>query len=473
MSLTRQIAHNSLMQIIGKVISTFLGIIVIALLTRYLGKEGYGQYTTILAFLQFFGVLVDMGLYIILIKKISEPKIDDSEIVSNIFTLRLISAIIFLGLAPVVVLFFPYPEIIKTGVALTTFSVFFITLNQVLMGVFQKNLRMDKPAISEVLGRIALLIFVFITIKLGWGLLSVMTAVVIGSGINFLFTFFFVRHLVKITFRFNFDVWKKIIAESWPIAISIAFNLIYFKADTIILSLYKPQADVGIYGAPYKVLEVLTTFPAMFVGLVLPLLTNAYVEKNKARFKGILQKSFDTLSILAIPMAVGTYFLADRIMVLIAGEEFGASGAPLKILIFGAAIIFLGVLFGDTVVAIGKQKPMIFVYLSVAIISLIGYLIFIPRYSYMGAAVMTLISEALITIGAALMVLLTVKEMISFKIFLKSALASLIMAFSLQLLAGKNLFLLIGVALVVYIAVLYLIKGISRDTVREIIRLRN
>ena len=67
MSYTRKIAHNTIIQIIGKGISTVIGVIVIAMLTRYLGQSGFGQYTTIMAFLQFFGVLVDMGLYLSLI----------------------------------------------------------------------------------------------------------------------------------------------------------------------------------------------------------------------------------------------------------------------------------------------------------------------------------------------------------------------------------------------------------------------
>ena len=86
MSYTRKIAHNTLIQIIGKAISTVIGVVVIGMLTRYLGQAGFGQYITIMAFLSFFGVLVDMGLYIILVKKISEPNVDQDSLVSNIFS---------------------------------------------------------------------------------------------------------------------------------------------------------------------------------------------------------------------------------------------------------------------------------------------------------------------------------------------------------------------------------------------------
>jgi O-antigen/teichoic acid export membrane protein len=470
MSYTRKIAHNTIIQIIGKGISTIIGIVVIGMLTRYLGQGGYGQYTTIMAFLQFFGVLVDMGLYIILVKKISEPGADQDKLTSNIFTLRLISAIIFLGLAPVVVLFFPYPEIVKIGIAITAFSFLGITLNQALAGVFQKNLRMDKVMIAEVIGRVILVGGTYFAIKQDLGLLWVMGAVVAGSLLNFLITFLFSRQFVRIKLAFDFVVWKMIIKESWPIALSIAFNLVYFKADIIILSLFHKAEAVGIYGASYKVLEVLTTFPAMFAGLILPLLAAAWVAADKERFQRVLGKAFDAMVMIAIPLIVGTLFLAKPVMDLIA-PEFTDSARVLQLLIFATATIFIGNLFGNTVVAINKQKTMMWLYLAVAIISLVGYLIFVPRYSYFGAAGMTIASEILITVAAAFVVIKVSKVRLSLKVFVKSLIASGAMAVVLYLLAGSNLFLLLIIGVVVYFAVLLLLKGISKDVIKEVIRI--
>jgi len=470
MSYTRKIAHNTIIQIIGKAISTVIGIIVIGMLTRYLGKGGYGQYTTIMAFLQFFGVIVDMGLYIILIKKISEPNADQDKLVSNIFTLRLISAVVFLGLAPVIILFFPYPAIIKLGVLVTSLSFLGITLNQAMAGVFQKHLRMDKVVIAEVIGRLVLVGATYAVIRAELGLLWVMGAVVAGSIINFLFTFSFSRRFVRIKLKFDFAVWREVIKESWPIALSIAFNLVYFKADTVILSLFRQAEDVGVYGASYKVLEVLTTFPAMFAGLILPLLASAWAMADKERFKRVLRKAFDAMVMIAVPLVVGTLFMAQPIMDLIA-PDFTDSARVLQILIFATATIFIGNLFGNTVVAINRQKTMMWLYLVVAVISFAGYMIFIPRFGYFGAAGMTVAAEVMITISAGLVVSLYTKAWPSLKVFGKCLVASGFMALVLYLLAGMNIFLLLLIAIIVYLAVLLAIKGISREILREVVRL--
>ena len=107
MSLTKKIAHNTMIQYIGKIVTTILGIFVVALMTRYLGKEGFGQYITVTAFLAFFGIIVDFGLSLTATRTVGKPGLDINKYLSNMMTLRIISSFIFMGLAPLVVWIFP------------------------------------------------------------------------------------------------------------------------------------------------------------------------------------------------------------------------------------------------------------------------------------------------------------------------------------------------------------------------------
>ncbi|MFA6392129.1 MAG: flippase [Patescibacteria group bacterium] len=469
MSLTRKIAHNTIIQIVGKAISTIIALVVASLLFRYLGKEGYGNYTTVMVFLQFFGIMVDMGLYIILTKKISEAGADEESLVGNIFTIRLISAVVFLGVAPLLVIFFPYPSVVKTGVALVSLSFLFVTLNQVLQGVFQKHLKMMRVTISEILGRLVLLAGTFLAVYLDQGLTTVLLVVVLSSFTNFLFTFIFSRKFVKIRLVFDFPVWRRIIKEAYPIALAILFNLVYFKADILILSLLKSQSDVGIYGAPFKILEVLVTFPAMFAGLAVPVLTQAFTAMDYERFRRVLSKSFDFLVMVALPMIVGTIFIAEPVIDLIAGADFVESGQVLQILIVTTGIIFIGNLFGNAVVVVNRQKEILKYYMAIAAISVGGCLLLIPRYSYIGAAWMTVVSQSLITLATIYVVWRKTKIFPSLKFFTKALIACTGMAVVLFLLKGFSLWILVSAGIIAYGAILLLLKGISKDLIKEII----
>lgn len=473
MSLTRQVAHNMIYQISGKIISTALGLVALAMMTRYLGQEGFGGYTTIIAFLQFFGILVDFGLTLTTVQMISEPGANENKITSNIFTLRFFSALIFLGLAPLVVLFFPYNAILKIGVAITTLSFFFITLNQVLIGLFQKHLSMWKVAVAENAGRVVLIGLVAFAIATDRGLLAILWAVIFGSAANFLINFLFSLKYVRIKFAFDWLIWKEIYRRSWPIGLSIIFNLIYLKADTIILSLFRSQAEVGLYGASYRVLDVLTTFPMMFAGLLLPVLTAAWAKRDLEKFKRVMQKSFDFLVMIAVPIIFGTFFLGERLMSFVAGDDFALSGTILKILILAAGAIFVGTLFGHLVVAVQKQRKMIWGYASVAAICLLAYIIFIPHYTFWAAAWITFFSEGAIALLTFIVTYRTTRLAPSGIIFLKSLLASLVMAGAIYFLRPINLLLIIFVSAAIYFAVLYFLKGFSKETLLQIFKLRN
>ena len=293
MDLKKKIAYNTIIQIIGKGLSIFLGVISLAIMTRYLGTEGFGEYSTIITFVSFFAMSADLGLNLITTKMISDPNEKNSDkVLSNLFSIRFFSALILLGLAPLFIIFFPYSSVIKIGVLIATLSYIFPALNQILIGLFQKTLEMKKAMIAEIIGKIFLLLIMFVFIKLNWGLNGVLWAAVISAFINFIINWLFGKKSAKIKFEFDFLIWRKIFKNSWPLAVTIILNLIYQKSDIIILSLFKNISDVGIYSSAYKTTEVINAIPYMFIGIMLPFFTSAWINKNIDFFKTHIQKLY-------------------------------------------------------------------------------------------------------------------------------------------------------------------------------------
>jgi O-antigen/teichoic acid export membrane protein len=98
MSLAKKIARNTLIQYVGKIIGTVLGLVTVGMLTRYLGQDGFGYYTTVMGFLQFFGIMVDFGLTLTTAGMLGHSRWDNDQLFANILTFRLFSAALFLGL---------------------------------------------------------------------------------------------------------------------------------------------------------------------------------------------------------------------------------------------------------------------------------------------------------------------------------------------------------------------------------------
>jgi len=393
----KKITLNTLFSYIGRILGGLVAVVSIGFITRSLGAEGFGRYSTVIAYLSTFQILADLGLYSLLTKEISQNPEKEKELVGYFFTLRMLFAAGFLFIAIMLVAFFPYPREIKLGIVFTSAAFLFLSLSQIFLGIFQKYLQVYKAAIAEVFGRVIQLGFVWYFFKNNGALYQYLTALIAGSFVIFLINLVYARKLIRFKLSISIEAWKKILKTTLPIAVSLVFTLLYFKVDTILISILKTQKDVGIYSAAYKVLETIIFFPAAFIGLMLPVLSK-YAQDDKKRLSKLLSKLTDITTVITLPIVAGGILVASSFVFFIGGTEFLISKTTLQILFVAVGIIFYGTLFGSTIIAMGLQKKAVKVYFWGFAFNFVANLIFIPRYSYIGAAWTTVVTEFLVTL---------------------------------------------------------------------------
>ena len=470
MSTTRKIAHNTGIQLVGKIISTALGLVAIGMMTRYLGQEQFGWYVTTIAFLQFIAILIDFGLIPVTAQMMGEKKIEETKLLQNLLGYRFVTAVIFLGIAPFIALLFPYPIEVKIAISFTTINMLAVAMNQIFMGYYQAKLKMHVQAIGEVLGRVALVGWLALMMFTDSGFIPVMIVLTLASIVYTAAMWFAAMKDSRPTFAFDMDIWKTITVKMWPIAISIIFNVMYLKGDTIILSLYHDQVTVGLYGAAYRVIDILAQMAMMIMGLMLPLLAFEWT-RNKEKFHHFYQQSFDIMMLLALPLVVGGVILATPIMTLVAGPEFAGSGPILALLLVGIFGLYLGAIFGHMAVAIDKQKQTMWIYITNAILTVIGYFYFIPKYDMLGAAGMTLFSE----FYAGILLFFVIRHYVNLSLdlttFAKIAFSAIVMGAVVFMFSHLHVLLLILIGAGVYAAFLFGLGAISKETMREILHI--
>lgn len=468
MSTRRKIAHNTAIQMVGKVFSTLLGLYAVIMMTNYLGTEKFGWYVTTITFLQFVAILIDFGLVPVTAQMMSEPRFDKKELFKNLLAYRFVTAVVFLGLTPFVALLFPYPPEVKAAIAISTISFLAVAMNQVLIGFYQTKLKMQVQVVGELLGRIVLVGGLWLLIREEASFLPIMVAVTL-SGVAYTIYLWTQAHTESSAgFGFNKEIWRAITHKMWPIAISIMFNVIYLRGDTIILSVFRDQSEVGIYGAAYRVIDILAQTAMMIMGIMLPLLSYHWSRNDKDSFKVEYQRAFNLMMLFALPIVVGVIAVAPQITVLF-GEDFIASAAPLRILMLGILGLYLGAIFGHLAVAIDKQKQTIWVYASCAILTFAGYFYFIPQYGMFGAAWMTVFSE----LYAGLMLFLVVRRytgmQLNYRTFAMIVFSSLVMGAAVLLFANLHIIFLCLIGAAVYAAFIYGFGVVNKDTIKEII----
>ena len=469
LNLTQKIAYNALFSAGARVVEVAIALVIIGLTTRYLGDGGFGDYIIVITFVYIFSVIADLGLYSIVVREISREGANEEKIINNAFTLRFVAGFFILGSAFFVSLIFPYSESVKTGIGIAAIGFWILSNIQVLMGLFQKHLAMDKVAIAEILGRVIQLLFVLACVKLDLGFLYIIFSIFLGAIFNFALVLFFTSKYIKIRLRFDFKFWKELLKQAYPLAISAILVLIYFKLDTIFLSVMKAREDVGVYGLSYKILENLIFFPAMIVGLTMPIMSK-YIFTDRNKFKSVVQRTLNFLLIAVVPMIVGVVFISDKIIKLLGdGEGFKDSPLVLNILMMALGFIFLGALFSNIIIAANKQKQLAQIYFVGMIFNIITNFIFIPRYSYFGAAATTVVTELLVTVLMIFVVYRSIKFIPSFAILFKVSLASFLMAVVLHYFSYLNVFYLLILGGIVYLSIIYFIGGVSREEIKKLV----
>ncbi|MBN2585541.1 flippase [Patescibacteria group bacterium] len=469
MNVSRRIAGNTIIQIFSKAVTAATSALVLAYLARYLGVSGYGDYVTVFAYLGIFGVLVDLGIFVTSVREIAKSPEAERQIVGNVLGLRLVVGVIIFAIASALAFIIPYSPLVRLGILLGSVSQLFLVVNQAPVSLFQARLIMHRAAIADIVGRLVLLALVWWFIKLQLGFLPMIGAVAISTFVTFVVSMMLAIKVSAIWPRCDWAIWRRILILALPMGAVMILSTVYFRVDTVLLSLMKDSFDVGVYGAPYKILEVLLAIPTIFMSSVLPVMTRALDEHNKNHALGIFRRSFDFMSIASLPLVVGTILLATPIMVLIAGPDFAISGPVLAIIILKLAGSALNSVMIYTIIAAGAQRRLLLPYAIAVVFNVSANLVLIPTYSYMGASVVTVLTEAWVLIAAGYLVGKYLRLTPSWGVLLKCLVASGVMGVVVWWSGDIGLWLKIGIGVVVYVAGIFLLRAIRLKDIHELL----
>jgi O-antigen/teichoic acid export membrane protein len=182
------------------------------------------------------------------------------------------------------------------------------------------------------------------------------------------------------------------------------------------------------------------------------------------------EKSVKYLFAMAMFLFVYVMVFADKIIFIIYGTGYSASIITLQTLIFVLPIIFITYLFGNLLGAINKQRVLLIITCANALLNIILNLILIPKYSYLGASVATVITEAL---GFSLMIYYISKTFHKISIinnlFKTIVVSTIVLIIIYYLNTSINWIVVAVIGFFVYALLLYLFGIINRDDI-EIIK---
>jgi O-antigen/teichoic acid export membrane protein len=392
----KKIAKNTLFQTVAKIFSSGTGFLITVLIARYFGVVGYGDFIKITSFVALFYLIVDFGINAIFLRE--DDKLSHFK---DIFYLRLLISLGIFIVTNLISLLLPFNSVlgigfsspIKLGIFVFSFTLFFQSIIYSTSAVFQKELKYSLYSYSVIFGSILNLILVGGVILLKGTILEVVLSYLIGAAATAFLGIILAKKSI-LPFSLDLTFSKKIILSSLPLGIMLIFNLVYFRVDTILLSLLKPSTDVGVYGLSYKFFDFLIALPLFLSNSLYPFLLEN--KKNTRKFFVLVWNYLLIFAIIGVFLIIPFLFLSPLFAFI--KKDFMLSILPFNFLLFSLPIFFVTSLLQWTLITLGRQKFLMWVYFVSTVFNIILNLIFIPQYSYLASAIITGVTELLVMI---------------------------------------------------------------------------
>lgn len=393
----REVFRNASISIPTNIISLGVNFVIVVLLARWLGVAALGQYAVATAVAGIVFGIVNLGIQGILTREVARDSTRAGEYLGNSLAIRFfVSLPVGIGISYLLAWALGFQD--ETVILVLIASVFtgISGVVGILYGVFQAVGKFEHQFRYVLFNKIIALIGCVILLVNGYGLVSIL---VLFASLQALIVFLASRkialNICPVNLYFNLHFWRPFVRKSFPLALAGTAEFVNLKSDAVILGAFKGEWDTGIYNSASNIYLGVTGPPVAFLAAFFPTFSRIYKTSSEQATR-LFRSVFILMAIGSCVLALVLVLFSESIVVLLYGEEFISSVVPLIILACGLPFIILNRLCNYALLGMGFQKWIFYVISFGAIFNVIANILLIPRYSFVGASITTVTTEALI-----------------------------------------------------------------------------
>jgi O-antigen/teichoic acid export membrane protein len=463
----RKFLANYTLLVAGDLASKLIGFWAMVHIARVFGKDLFGGLAFAAALSSYFSLLVRQGLDNYGVQEVARNPASARRYADSILGIRVTGSVIaFLALVGVA------SHLAKPGevrLLLLLGGLMYFPAALSLQWVFQAVEEMRFAATAAAVSQLAFAILVLTLLDQPSKFYYVPVFQFAGellavSGL----LFFFARRwgFPRPTFRLR--DWGAILRESIPMGLSLAFGVVLFNFDMVLLGFWRPPSEVGEYSAAYRFIGFFSSFIHLYSVNLLPLVSRC--RGNPGSLRRVSDTSLKYSLLLAIPLAAGGTVLASPLMNLVFGTQFSAGAGALQILIWAIPLMTGRVVLRATLLSHGLQKELLRCTFLAAVVNAGLNILLIPRFTYLGSAVATLAAECLYSVILRRRVAGHVAQLPLAPHVWKPVLACIPMALLVHWLPFGGFFFRMAAGAACYFSVAWLIGAFSLREIGETLR---
>jgi len=368
---------------------------VLVLTGRILGDDAYGRFSFALALATIGEALMDFGLHQVGIRAVARDARKAADVFQNSIALKALPGIaMVVGITLLARWLRPDAE--------TQWACFLLAISAVMRsylltirGVLQGLEEFAWDAAVVLLDRVLLLAISAAILLSGGGIVALCWGFVMARALALAGSLGIAGHrFVPLSPAFDREVWRDLRRSAIALGLFLVVLNLYSYIDTVMLGILSTDADTGLYNAAYRVYEGLTYAPAILSAVLTPRLSREYIT-DRGRHRSLATLGLLSSVGLAAVVAVVTWFIGERVLVLLFGAEFAPANLSLQILSMGLLVVYPIWILQTIAMSMSAERIMLRTTIIGCIVNVAANAILIPKYGRDGSAAATVIGEAI------------------------------------------------------------------------------
>lgn len=469
----RNSAFGMAAQIAIKVLSFGFSILIV----RNLGAQAFGQYMGVQAFGAMFVFLADLGLSPYLVREVARwrdapnGKGHANQLYGNVLRLRFLLSLLTAVLLIATAWLTRRPPVMIGAIALGALGLVMYSLQGTSEAMLSGFERLDIASGAKVLNQLAFVVVGAIALAAGMGYYGLIAANLVGVAIMSYACWNGANKLDLHPSPHVVQSWMPLLRASLPFGI-IGFTLgLSYKFDSVLLNIFRSDAETGYYNAAYNLVFSAALFSNVFNTSLYPSLARQASSSPNA-LPRIYERALRYLVIVSLPIAVGSWALADQLVPFLYKASYLPAVPAMQMIMWVVPLMYASEFLGYIVVIAGKESRVARAVMISTSINVAANLLLVPRFGFLAAAAMTVATEAVLVGQYAWMSRAVLKQFNWGPVLVRPALAAAIMG--AIVIAARPLPVLANVVIGIagYTVALVALGVVGKDEIRFVQELR-
>lgn len=377
-----------------RVLNLALGVVVTALLARLLGAVGYGQWSTILAVLGLVGYMASFGMEKVIVREVAAAPELEHEWFGAMMLVRLILLVPAIVASLVAVLLLQSNEEMLIAGVILVLGMPFEGIG--LFGlVFQLRIDNRVPMLVLTIRSVLWAIAVALIFWRGGGMIELAIGLIVTNAIGSVVQTVAALRVIDRVPRPSRKRLRPLLRVGVPLGVSGVLIIAYARIDQVIVYSITGSKAAGLYGAVYGLLNSAHFVPVSILTTLTPVISASW-PADRERMLRVARLAAELLAVGSLGALAFAIVAATPVVELIFGSEYVAAAPALPVLGGAFVLICFGYLNGSLLTVLDLQGRLLRISLLALVVNLAGNLVFVPMFGFMGAAWMTLVTEAVV-----------------------------------------------------------------------------